>query len=397
MNKQFRKRGIAPILPLIVVGVILISVIVLSFFYNKDSQDFRPRAQTAHQVACCRDDPNPYDCIAAGHPAGTKEIRFVGLYYYNCDSPNNSYGYVSHCNPQSFRGFKCITPTVPPPPPPPPLNPPPPTSGFNCVSQPCSTWTTNTTGTYYAKVKTGTFFLNDPNPFYKDKNSCMNDVSSLNGVNDPMKLNVCIVPRVIPLAQACRRQGQETYQVKEYRCDETNNIISQCMGNDVWVPLGALCGERKCTNEPTSYTYRCLAPAETLVQNNNGYFQINIALVPENYPDYNSFKSDAKIAADKIIARAGLEAKYVNIYIVNEYNQTYHTNSGSFDLSKINNMGAKLIGADYAILIENPNSCHNYPGGNYVWGFAAVACGPSNAAESMPSPMHIFPFIADFF
>src|SRR3989344_742118 len=64
-------------------------------------------------VACCRQDPIGYDC-----PAGYKEIRYVGKYYDNCASANNSYGLVSNCLSLGYpnlTSFVCIAPPTPTP------------------------------------------------------------------------------------------------------------------------------------------------------------------------------------------------------------------------------------------------------------------------------------------
>ena len=289
-------------------------------------------------VACCRQDPIGYDC-----PAGYKEIRYVGKYYDNCASANNSYGFVSTCSSLGYpnlTSFVCIAPPTPTP-----------------TRTPTSRFSPTRTPTRSSTPPTGASATKTPTPSVRANPTA-----------------------TIPSAQVCRL-GVDTYTIGQSYCDETNNIVKKCLGNNNWQTSPNPCGGSKCTNDLAGHSYSCAAKCEAYDVKGGNKFRI--AFLPENYTSIITFRSVVKDAVSSIRStNLGNLINKMDFYIVTDLSETYHNTPRETlynDFVKIHNTGQSVCGANISVVIDNPNSsigCASL--GSAIKGLGGYSCGVYN-------------------
>ncbi|OGK41264.1 hypothetical protein A3A46_00995 [Candidatus Roizmanbacteria bacterium RIFCSPLOWO2_01_FULL_37_13] len=180
--------------------------------------------------------------------------------------------------------------------------------------------------------------------------------------------------------------GQETYQLGESYCDETNNSVKRCEWtgqgqNGQWkLQIPDPCPGKPCSNDPAKHSFSCINSCQPLVGNLGDTNKLKIAFLPENYSTFSEFLPVARDAIDEINKTnlAGLTSK-MNFYIVADFSQTYHDDPSKpyegIQFPKIKDIGAQVCGADSSIVIDNPAKCGAGNVGKAVLGRSSYACG----------------------
>ena len=172
--------------------------------------------------------------------------------------------------------------------------------------------------------------------------------------------------------------NQEIYSIGQSYCDEPNNIVRKCLGNDRWQQISPNpCGTSNCVNDPIGHAYSCKAKCEALVD--NGSNKLKVAFLPENYANSSEFRSNALNAIDQIKkTNLGSLVNKMNFYVVNDFSQSYHDPPyrpfEGVQFRKIHDTGQSVCGANSSIVIDNPAKCGD-GGGVAVTGLSSYACG----------------------
>lgn len=201
----------------------------------------------------------------------------------------------------------------------------------------------------------------------------------------PITTNTPTPVPTTPPSGGCKL-GQETYQLGESYCDETNNSVKRCEWtsqgqNGQWkLQIPDPCPGKPCSNDPAKHSFSCITSCQPLVGNLGDTNKLKIAFLPENYSTFSEFLPVARDAIDQINKTnlGGLTSK-MNFYIVSDFNQSYHDDPSKpyegIQFQKIKDIGAQVCGADSSIVIDNPAKCGAGNGGRAKYGLSSYVCG----------------------
>ncbi|OGK41262.1 hypothetical protein A3A46_00985 [Candidatus Roizmanbacteria bacterium RIFCSPLOWO2_01_FULL_37_13] len=389
------KTGAAPLIPLVVGAVILVSAVAAPFFYNQRNRVTRPRAQSCQAVA-----PPPLGTMFPIYdfPAGQRDIKWniaPGAAFYALriddkadDWPPARAGVTNTCEDVATAQA----------------------AGTNLNDVCINNLTTNSYSYNFLADHVYDWWIHAINSCGQLSNSTR--VTNIRALAPPPTtggpiltitppdLSITPTPTAtisptpsetpttsppqdtptIPPDQRCSL-GNETYQVGESYCDEQQNIVKTCSGNDAWQDVPDACAGRACSNDPANHAYSCVTNCVALVDNPGK--KLKIAFLPENYGNFSEFKITAMSAIDQL-KKTNLTPLIdkMNFYVVSDLNQSYHLDPNKpyegVLFQKIHETGASVCGADFSIVIDNPSVCGINPAGVAMFGLSSYTCGSSD-------------------